>query len=60
MIAKFALAIVMMSAGMLALKFLSVRNENKKVRVKTRRGKEQNRVENLVWDEQTQSYRVKH
>ena len=63
MIEKLALAIVMMTAGMLALKFLSKRAESKKARVKTPRHprhNQQNRVENLVWDEQTQTYRVKH
>ena len=58
MIAKFILALVMMSIGMLALKFFSQRNEAKKAPVKTRR-RQQDRVENLVWDEQTQTYRVK-
>ncbi len=67
MIAKLILALVMMSVGMLALKYFTHRNERKKVKVKTRRPNqnagqktEQDRVENLVWDEQTQSYRVKH
>ncbi len=63
MIEKLALAIVMMTAGMLALKFLNKRADGKKTRVKAPRRRQynqQNRVENLVWDEQTQTYRVKH
>lgn len=62
MIAKLILALVIMSVGMLALKYFTHRNERKKVKVKTRRSHQdgqRNRVENLVWDEQTQSYRVK-
>ncbi len=62
MVAKLILALIMMSVGMLALKYFTHRNERKKVKIKTRRPNqdgEQDRVENLVWDEQTQSYRVK-
>ncbi len=56
MFTKIILAIVMMSAGMLAVKYFTHRSDRKKIKVKSRK-KSQNRVENLVWDEKTQTYR---
>ncbi len=57
MFTKIILAIVMMSAGMLAVKYFTHRSERKKVKTKTKKTT-QNRVENLVWDEKTQTYRT--
>lgn len=54
---KIILAIVLMSAGMLAVKYFTHRTERKKIKIKTKKSAS-NRVETLVWDEKSQSYRT--